>query len=86
MRLNPIDEYVGAQITRWRVHRGLEQKDLADRAGINSSIICRYESGESRAYAITLWKISKALGIPVSYFFEGLPVEATGAPDHEVTQ
>ena len=79
MRLNPIDEYVGSQIARFRKKRGLEQKDLAELAGLDPSIICRYESGVSRAYAITLWKISGALDVPISEFFLGLPIDASTA-------
>jgi transcriptional regulator with XRE-family HTH domain len=86
MKPNRIDQHVGAQRARWRERRALEQKNLAERTGISRSIICRYESGESRAYGITLWRISKALDIPISYFFNGLPVEADTVQDNEVKE
>ncbi len=43
--------------------------------------IQKYESGTNRVGASNLFKISKALGVDVSFFFDGVVPEAVGMPE-----
>lgn len=51
-----------------RAIAGLQQKDLAKRAGLNASHISLIESGRRRPSSIAIEKISGALGIPAHLF------------------
>ena len=51
-----------------RAMAGLQQKELADRAGLNSSHICLIEMGKRRPSVQALEKLCKALGVPNHLF------------------
>ena len=57
-------------IRLFRVHRGLSQRALADRVGINRSAVGAYENGLAFPSVETLLRIADALGVPVSRLFE----------------
>src|ERR1700730_2054394 len=67
-----------------RAMAGLQQKEVADRAGMNSSHICLIELGKRKPSVQALEKICKALGIP-NHLFMLLGAEASdlnvGDPD-----
>lgn len=50
---------------------GVTQQQLADRVGIKFQQIQKYETGMNRVSASRLWDIADALGVTVSFFFEG---------------
>jgi transcriptional regulator with XRE-family HTH domain len=54
---------------------GMTQQQLADKVGIKFQQIQKYETGMNRISASRLWDISDALGVPISFFFEGLDQE-----------
>lgn len=66
------DVHVGRRLRHRRWMLGMAQRDLADAVGVNFQQIQKYESGANRICASRLWDIAKALGVPVSFFFEGL--------------
>ena len=66
------DSYVGRRIRHRRWIVGISQMELAERAGVRFQQIQKYETGSNRVSASKLWEISRALNIPVEYFFEGL--------------
>ena len=71
---DPADVHVGARIAQLRIARGLTQSDLAKRAGgLTFQQFQKYESGANRVSASRLLQVAVALGVPVAYFFEGLP-------------
>lgn len=76
---NPIDLHVGRRLRQRRRFLGLTQQKLAEQVNIRFQQIQKYESGANRISASRLWSLSKALRVPVSYFFEGLDDEALGA-------
>ena len=51
----------------------MSQKDLADVVNYSYQQIQKYEKGVNRVSASVLYEFSNALGVPVTYFFEGLP-------------
>lgn len=71
------DVHIGLKIRERRIARGLSQAALAERLGITFQQVQKYESGANRVGGSRLWELSKALAVPVAYFFEGLE-EASG--------
>lgn len=51
---------------------GISQGRLGHQLGLTFSQIQKYEKGSNRIGAGRLFQISAFLGVPVSYFFEGL--------------
>ena len=70
--LQTIEEYIGRRVHARRRQVIMTQKQLGARVGVTYQQIQKYEIGESRISAGRLWLLSKALGVPVSYFYEGL--------------
>lgn len=75
------DVYVGQRIRQRRMTINMSQEVLADKTGITFQQIQKYEKASNRVSASRLVEFSKYLGVPVEWFFEGLPeydpVEAT---------
>jgi transcriptional regulator with XRE-family HTH domain len=51
---------------------GLTQQQMAELVGVTYQQAHKYEKGINRVSAGRLYRIAKALGVEVSYFFEGL--------------
>ncbi|UWR34362.1 helix-turn-helix domain-containing protein [Sulfitobacter sp. W027] len=71
-----VDVHVGKRIRQRRWLTGMTQQKLAELVGIKFQQIQKYETGANRVSASRLWDIADALGVPVSFFFEGLKDEA----------
>src|SRR6056297_1635157 len=69
---HPVDVHVGKRVRHRRWMVGMTQQQLADAVGIKFQQIQKYETGMNRISASRLWDIGEALGVPVSFFFEGL--------------
>ena len=69
----PVDAHIGQKIRTRRTLLGLSQTELADVAGITFQQVQKYEKGTNRVGASRLQQFSQALGVPPSYFFDGLP-------------
>jgi transcriptional regulator with XRE-family HTH domain len=80
---NPIDKYVGSRVRMQRVLRGFSQEKLGDALGVTFQQVQKYEKGANRIGASRLQQISKILGAPPSFFFEGSPTGATTSPGFE---
>ena len=78
-RADKIDAYVGSKIRENRMLKGLSQEELARGLDISYQQIQKYERGANRVGASRLYYIGRALGIPVSTFFTGLPILEPGA-------
>lgn len=70
-----VDVHVGKRIRQRRWLTGMTQQKLAELVGIKFQQIQKYETGANRVSASRLWDIADALGMPVSFFFEGLKDE-----------
>lgn len=66
---DPIDVYVGSEIRRVRVDRGLTQTQLATASGTTFQQLQKYESGDNRVSASRLYRICCALRIEVASLF-----------------
>jgi transcriptional regulator with XRE-family HTH domain len=69
---HPVDAHVGKRIRHRRWMVGMTQQQLADQVGIKFQQIQKYETGMNRVSASRLWDIAEALGVQISFFFEGL--------------
>ena len=71
-RAQDVDRYIGARIRARRIMLGLTQQQMAELVGVTSQQAHKYEKGINRVSAGRLYRIAQALGVEVSYFFEGL--------------
>lgn len=72
---NPIDVHVGARMRLRRTLLGLSQEKLGELIGLTFQQIQKYERGANRVSCSRLFDLSRALDIPISYFFEDMPEE-----------
>lgn len=77
---DPIDRHVGTRIRGRRVGLRISQTKLGHSIGVTFQQIQKYESGTNRVGASNLFKIAKALGVDVSFFFEGAMLEGLAGP------
>ena len=77
---HPVDVHVGKRVRHRRWMVGMTQQQLAEHVGIKFQQIQKYETGMNRVSASRLWDISETLSVPVSFFFEGIETETSGAP------
>ena len=68
-----VDAFVGGRIKQRRKALGMSQIALGEALGVTFQQIQKYERGANRIGAGALYKIADALGVPISYFFDGLP-------------
>ncbi|MEX3317006.1 helix-turn-helix domain-containing protein [Sulfitobacter sp. PS-8MA] len=78
-----VDVHVGKRIRQRRWLTGMTQQKLAEMVGIKFQQIQKYETGANRVSASRLWDIADALGVPVSFFFEGLKEDGSEAASEE---
>jgi transcriptional regulator with XRE-family HTH domain len=71
-RPQDVDRYVGARIRERRIMLGLTQQQMAELIGVTYQQAHKYEKGINRVAAGRLYSIAQALGVEVSYFYEGL--------------
>jgi transcriptional regulator with XRE-family HTH domain len=79
--MNQFAQIIGRRLRTRRRLLGLTQAAVGEACGLTFQQIHKYESGMIMVSASRLWKLANALGVPVSYFFEGLP-SATGGAKH----
>ncbi len=70
---NPVDRHVGSRVRMRRVLVGLSQEKLGEALGVTFQQVQKYEKGTNRIGASRLQQMSRILGVPVEYFFEGAP-------------
>jgi len=75
-RANMADRHVGTRIRERRIMLGLSQQQLAVMIGVTYQQAHKYERGLNRISAGRLYDIAQVLNVPISWFFEGMEVEA----------
>ena len=73
---NPVDRHVGSRVRMRRVLLSMSQERLGEALGLTFQQVQKYEKGSNRIGASRLSQIAQALGVPVSFFFEGAPSDA----------
>jgi DNA-binding NtrC family response regulator len=67
-----LNQVVGGRLRELRTAESLTLKQLANRTGLSVSLISQIELGKSAASMSTLHKLSTALQVKMTYFFETL--------------
>ena len=71
----PVDKHVGGRVRMRRILVGMSQEKLGEALGLTFQQVQKYEKGSNRISASRLQQIAQALGVPVTFFFEGAPVD-----------
>ena len=73
-----VDIHVAMRVRERRIELGLTQPDVAAELGITFQHLYKFEKAKSRISASRLYALCKVLGVPVTFFFEGIAeTEAT---------
>ena len=67
-----VDAHVGRRLRQRREHLGISQSKIGQRLGLTFSQVQKYENGSNRIGAGRLYLMARILGVPVSYFYEGI--------------
>ena len=65
-----MEKKISKKIRELRKAKGLDQKTLAQRTGLNRSYISLLENGKKTAAVSSLSRIANALGVRLGEFFE----------------
>ena len=68
-----IDRHLGRRISEAREQRGQSQDQLAKSIDVETDQLNSVESGEARVASLLLARVARALDLPLSWFFDGLP-------------
>jgi transcriptional regulator with XRE-family HTH domain len=71
-----IDQHVGERIRARRTELGLTQEQLAEALDVSYQQVQKYETGANRISAGRIFELARKLRVDVSYFFDGLPLDA----------
>ena len=71
-RAQDIDRHLGARMRERRIMLGLNQQQMAELIGVTYQQLYKYEKGVNRLSAGRLYTIAQALGVDVTFFFEGM--------------
>jgi transcriptional regulator with XRE-family HTH domain len=83
---NPIDIHVGKRIRIRRLFLDMNQTVLADALGLTFQQVQKYEHGANRVSASRLSAMADILGVPISYFFAGLPAPNAKVSAEEIAR
>src|SRR3954464_9335703 len=72
-RADSRDEEVGRRVRSRRLESRLSQTELADKIGVTFQQVQKYEKGVNRIGAGRLQRISEALDVPITFFFDATP-------------
>jgi transcriptional regulator with XRE-family HTH domain len=64
--------FVGQRIRAQRRQLRISQEQMARQLGLTFQQVQKYERGANRVSASKLFDISRILGVPISFFFDGL--------------
>ena len=70
---NHTDFLIGQNLRKARNREGLSLAALGEQTELSPQQIQKYETGQNRVSASTLWKFSQILQVPISFFFENWP-------------
>jgi transcriptional regulator with XRE-family HTH domain len=76
--VSPIDRHIAERIKILRREKRMTRKGLAEQLGITPQQVFKYENETDRVSAGRLYEISKILGVPISWFYEGLVTGTEG--------
>jgi transcriptional regulator with XRE-family HTH domain len=68
----PVDIHVAMRVRQRRIELGMSQPKLGAALGVTFQQVYKYEKAVTRISAARLYGLSKALGVPITFFFEGI--------------
>lgn len=74
------DVHIGQRIAEQRRKASLTQRRVAQSFGMSAAQLQKYEKGTNRISAVHLDIFSRMIGVPMEYFFRGMPSSNDG-PD-----
>lgn len=69
--VDELDQHVALRLKKLRLQRGVSAQALAEAIDSTQQQISRYENAHNKLSATQLYRISEALGISISWFFQG---------------
>jgi len=69
---NPVDAQVGNRVRIRRMLIGMSQERLGDLLGLTFQQVQKYEKGVNRIGAGRLFEVSRILGVPIDFFYDGV--------------
>jgi len=78
-RADSRDAEVGRRVRSRRLECRLSQTELADKIGVTFQQVQKYEKGVNRIGAGRLQRITEALDVPITFFFDATPHATTAA-------
>jgi transcriptional regulator with XRE-family HTH domain len=66
----PVDIHVAMRVRERRIELGMSQPKLGAALGVTFQQVYKYEKAVTRISAARLFGLSKALGVPITFFFE----------------
>lgn len=72
-RLNDILINFGAKVRLARTNKQISQEKLGELSGLHRTYIGMIERGEKNITLLNIQRISQALELPMSHFFQDLP-------------
>jgi transcriptional regulator with XRE-family HTH domain len=79
VRLGPIDKHVGGRVKLRRRMLGLSQQKLAGALGVTFQQLQKNERGTNRIASSRLFDLSRALDVPIQYFFDEMSPEVVAS-------
>ena len=78
---NPVDVQVGNRVRIRRMLIGMSQEKLGEMLSLTFQQVQKYEKGVNRIGAGRLYDVSRILGVPIDYFYEGINTQPAGAAE-----
>ncbi|WP_286192270.1 helix-turn-helix domain-containing protein [Roseomonas genomospecies 6] len=75
-----VDRHVGKRLRLRRTLLGMSQERLAAAIGLTFQQVQKYEKGTNRVGASMLVRLSQALDVPISFFFDDMPEGTVATP------
>jgi transcriptional regulator with XRE-family HTH domain len=69
---NPADAFIGSRVRIRRMLIGMSQERLGELLDLTFQQVQKYEKGVNRIGAGRLYDVARILGVPITYFYEGL--------------
>lgn len=69
MQSSRVTLQAGQRVRHWRELKGVSQLELAHRAAMDNTKVCRIESGAIKARADDIETLAKALGLTMAEFY-----------------
>lgn len=72
---------IGKRLKNLRKERNFSASELSDRSGVARSLISQLETGKRQSANVdTLYRLAKALNVPLSYFVSEEPITNRSVP------